>query len=737
MPNIVQSAVGTQRQFTKQPVATYEKRLRQTNASNGIAYSGAGERLYRALNGLGDSLMQYAIHEEDRARSNTVRVDKLINAATESDWKTLDAIELLNKYGEFQLRDNPYAVAAIEQARGKYMSEKFNQQYSLLQAQQPVLTAQEEADRYTQEKNKFLDDNKGASFNVEQFYKGFWSSNPNDLGNLANQKIAEQSKSLMSIRDKSIEADFSTFVLENYDKSPEDFYNGLQSTINKSILMSYPPERRVEALKAVLQDVAAETGDPSLIKKLGELIVTNTDNGEEPMTLGSLTSLTPYIRMAEQTALAQPSEKVLGYQEAMIKSKNKEALDTWYAGLSKEDQHLMRKDYAQVRKGLIAKDIAAQERMVANHSQQIQSNLSQQNTHISFLRAMQGYNDNTVRGVKATDAYNEVAAYFNSDEFQKIRGTEEGTLMFAKALMWAPNTEMQKEYKAGFLSALVSATPSEMADKNNFKSITNARSLWYNNPGRFQAIFGADLTKEMQHLQALIDFTEDEVEGYKLFCGGRETRGKEPQMYAEYQDAAKTLVSSNETFSLYDADTDNSYVEMSYSDAAIREGVTAAVTDLQASGVDAIGALHTVGAKLKDNYVAYKGNILPKVMFAQMEYNRDDFVIKNGINVHDANATYGAATAYMNRKIELAKGAYPGTDWNWKWHNGKVLFYDMNSNMREDPKDLETFFDEVNNWHATRDQEPTEEATKESDAPEVKSVGNRRAVVDDWHWDGR
>ena len=53
MPNIVQNAVGTQRQFTKQPVATYQKNLRGINANAGLAQSGAGEKLYNALTGLG------------------------------------------------------------------------------------------------------------------------------------------------------------------------------------------------------------------------------------------------------------------------------------------------------------------------------------------------------------------------------------------------------------------------------------------------------------------------------------------------------------------------------------------------------------------------------------------------------------------------------------------------------------------------------------------------------------
>ena len=88
-----------------QPLATYQTSLRNLVASQGITKSGAGDRLYNTLIGLGDTAMKYASSEEDRARAKTVDVEPLINAATDDDWKKLSAIELLNKYGKFQLAD--------------------------------------------------------------------------------------------------------------------------------------------------------------------------------------------------------------------------------------------------------------------------------------------------------------------------------------------------------------------------------------------------------------------------------------------------------------------------------------------------------------------------------------------------------------------------------------------------------------------------------------------------------
>ena len=252
MASITQNAVGTQRQFTKQPVATYQKSLRNLVASQGIIKTGAGDRLYNAVTGLGDAAMKYASSEEDRTRAKTVEVESLINAATEDDWKKLSAIELLNKYGKFQLADNPYAVAAIEQARGKYMSEKFNQQYQITMANDPVKEPDKERERYDSEKRKFLEENKNESYDVEQFYKGFWESNPKDLLDITNQKVAEKSKNLDIMRRATFEADSSTYVRENKGKSPEEFADGLQKLILNSVLMSLPLPDRKKGMENIL-----------------------------------------------------------------------------------------------------------------------------------------------------------------------------------------------------------------------------------------------------------------------------------------------------------------------------------------------------------------------------------------------------------------------------------------------------------------------------------------------------
>ena len=280
MASITQNSVGTQRQFTRQPVATYQKSLRNLVASQGIVKTGAGDRLYNAVTGLGDNIMKYASSEEDRTRARTVEVEPLINAATEDDWKKLSSIELLNKYGKFQLADNPYAVAAIEQARGKYMSEKFNQQYQITMANDPVKEPDKERERYDSEKRKFLEENKNESYDVEQFYKGFWESNPKDLLDITNQKVAEKSKSLDTIRRATLQADGTSYVAENADKSPEEYAQGLQQLVLKSVLMSYQPDVRKSYFEGILEETAKETGSPDKIRACGDIVITNNEDGD-------------------------------------------------------------------------------------------------------------------------------------------------------------------------------------------------------------------------------------------------------------------------------------------------------------------------------------------------------------------------------------------------------------------------------------------------------------------------
>ncbi len=751
MANIVQSAVGTQRQFTKQPVATYQKSLRNLVDSQGIVKSGAGDRLYNALTGLGDNIMKYASSEEDRARARTVEVEPLINAATEDDWKKLSAIELLNKYGQFQLADNPYAVASIEQARGKYMSEKFNQQYQITMAEEPIQDPDKERERYDNEKRKFLEDNKNESYSVEQFYKGFWESNPKDLLDITNQKVAEKSKNLDIMRRATFEADSSTYVRENKGKSPEEFVSGLQELINNSVLMSLPLPDRKKGMENVLEEIAKYDGSPDLIRRCADIVITNNNDGTKPVRVKDSIDLNTYIRMAGDTALARPNEWTNKQYETMLRCQSVEELDNYWKDLSPEAQEMLNPKYGSFRASLVRQEEAEKKAKIKANQQYHKQAINDQEADNALTRYLGGHGNGTY--CTPEKAYGAAA--------RRIAAMRPGdTKTFAQILMWSPNSRMRSEYKDYFLNSILSSTPEDMADTSNTKSVANAISLYEYNPALFNATFGKELGTYIQTIRALGDLNGDQQAGFKLFCEGRDNMARSDALKQEAEDFADNAMSSGnlvELVNVDDPDNAKSNETVDINSDSFSNVNSKALVYLRAYTQNEDAARQLLQSMLNKNYVSYKNNPFPDAVF-----NAQKTDVTNGIDASTSNGRYGAATEVMNYKIQEANAENPGMHATWWWGvDDKVHFGDPNWGFDEgNGYTLDEFYDLVNQWHYDRqaEEEAAEEAASSSDDSSsddsnsndsgsdysyttddggvVTETGNRRASYSPWSWHG-
>ena len=723
MANIVQNAVGTQRQFTRQPVATYQKSLRNLVDSQGIVKSGAGDRLYNALTGLGDNIMKYASSEEDRARARTVEVEPLINAATEDDWKKLSAIELLNKYGKFQLADNPYAVAAIEQARGKYMSEKFSQQYQITMAEDPIQDPEKERQRYQEEKQKFLADNKNESYDVEQFYTGFWKSNPQDLLDITNQKVAEKSKNLDIMRRATFEADSSTYVRENKDKSPEEFTKGLQDMLNNSVLMSLPLPDRKKGMENVLEEIAKYDGSPDKIRQCAEVIITNNNDGTKPVKVKDVIDLNTYIRMAGDTALARPNEWMNQQYEKMLRCKSVSELDEYWKGLSKEAQEMMNPKYGQMRMGLVRQEEEDKKAKIRENKKYHAQVMKAQDADMALIRHLDG---------KAAATYCTPDQAYDA-AMRKLAGTQPGDAKtFAGVLYWSPNSRMRSEYKDAFQNAILGSSASEMGDSNNPQSVVNAIALYEYNPALFAANFGKDLASNIQAIRALSDFKGSPEAGFQFFCEGRDNMARSEQLKQDAEAFSSKAMSSGDNVDLLDANQPSTTASAPISSDAFSNVSSTALKYLRACTQDDDAAKYLLNSMLSKNYCVYNGNPLPKALFAQ----KTDMT--NGIDASDDQ--YGAATRVMNEKVQAANAEWAGMNATWWWGvDDKIHFGDPHWGFDEgNGYTLDEFYDMVNQWWYDRQEE---EAASGSDSSEgegsgVTETGTRRATYGGVSWNG-
>lgn len=753
MANIVQNAVGTQRQFTRQPVATYQKSLRNLVDSQGIVKSGAGDRLYNAVTGLGSNIMKYASSEEDRARAKTVEVEPLINAATEEDWKKLSAIELLNKYGQFQLADNPYAVAAIEQARGKYMSEKFNQQYQITMAEDPIQEPDKERERYDNEKRKFLEDTKNDSYDVEQYYKGFWESNPQDLLNITNQKVAEKSKNLDIMRRATFEADSSTYVRENKDKSPEEFADGLQKLIFTSVLMSLPLPDRKKGMENILEEIAKYDGSPDTIRKCADIVITNNNDGTKPVKVKDVIDLNTYIRMAGDTALARPNEWVNKQYENMLRCQSVEELDKYWKDLSPEAQEMLNPKYGSFRATLVQREEAEKKAKITANQQYHKQETNDQQAD-NALTAYLAHHEN---GTYCTPEKAYGAAV------RRVAAMRPGdTKTFAQIMFWGPNSRMRSEYKNSYLNSVLSATPDSIKDRDNTRSVASAIALYEYNPAIFNATFGDELGTYIQTIRALGDLKQDMGAGFALFCKGRDNMARSDQLKNDAENFADNAMSDGDQVSLKNANNP------AYAEANVQVDITSdafsninakALVYLRACTPNEDAAKTLLKSMLSENYVAYDNNPFPKGVFAQKTEST------NGIDASSDNGRYGAATAVMNAKVREANAENPGMHATWWWGvDDKVHFGDPNWGFDEgNGYTLDEFYDLVNQWHYDRQAEAeaaAEEAESSSDDSDssddnsssedsgsdysyktedggvVTDTGSHRATYSPWSWHG-
>lgn len=731
MPNIVQNAVGTQRQFTKQPVATYQKRLGNLTAREGIVNTGAGDRLYHALTGLGDAVMAYAIGEEDRKKAKVVQVNKIINSMSDEDMNKLKAIDLLNKYNLGHLADNPYAVAALEQGRGRYLAQKFNQEYDMLAIQEPLKDEKEEAERYMREKRKFLEEHKDVSHNLEGFYNGFWETNFEDVERITDAKVAERSREYAAIRDGELTGNIEkiAYAYSIADKQdPEALFNEFQAWANEARVTNLPTDKLANMLMIGVERIAKLTGSLDTVNRLCKLVVGTKDNGEE-IHLEDIRPPDAARAIADQTQLAKPNEYTQNIRLKMMDCKTPEELKTLKESLPKEVQNRMSSEFANRELQMHEEQIQMSQSRVRGYKNQQDYSMALRQNEGSFKAYMAGMADGTSR-VSADMADVIVRNYLMSPEFTTLPA-DQRSRMFAKALMWGPNRMMQNDYKQAYANALASMTPDEMADPGNLRSITTCRSLWNANPGRFAAIFGKDLSSQMQVMQSLIDAQGDEMSGYELYCTGRAAMQRDPTSTEVWKEQAKYLIQNNGIqenedtgFQILDAQT-GEYEVGNFTDPILRDSAKNTYLYLLASGQSSEAALETLSYTLQKNYVTYDGNIIPRVVFAELQRDEDGNTTAPGI---DAKETVANAVEFMDA-FRIQKGAAAKAPCTWAWNPTAGTMELRFTNGIIESYTLEEFWDKSNSWHYDPNNYNSDTYTKaEGDMSQLTATGSRRAT---------
>lgn len=203
MASVISSAIGTQRQFTKQPERPYQKQLITPSFGAGIGYNTDYnlQSLASSLGLLGKGLMAESVAADKRMREQltTEDAERMIAGKTSNDLKQLDVTqELQHSDKGFDLTDNPYAMATLEKARGKMLSAQAKEQW-LAENETTVPKSMEEAVQSFNENLQgfYSDAQNGRITNKYAFDQGFYEGSMKDalqIAHIANQKINTEAR---------------------------------------------------------------------------------------------------------------------------------------------------------------------------------------------------------------------------------------------------------------------------------------------------------------------------------------------------------------------------------------------------------------------------------------------------------------------------------------------------------------------------------------------------------------
>lgn len=298
MSKEVQAAIGTQRQFSKQPEIPYALSLNKFNASAGISQRTDldAQRLASSLGLLGKNIMEERIADEKRTQDQAVLVnaDKLLAGKTQEDLKKFDRMAALqNSSDEFDLTDNRYAMAVLEKGIGKMASQYAKEQWMNDPASEKPKSVSEAVSLF----NKYLQENR-ANFsddgisNKVAFDQGYYEGAVQDtikIANEADKRINDDKRQKMVMLGSS---EFQDLVYSG--AKGEDFLTRGNEALRKVQLGTRYRDGFIKAVAPLAQMIADQDFDTARLDALGDY------QYEDGLSLKQMVNLYPsYTKIAD------------------------------------------------------------------------------------------------------------------------------------------------------------------------------------------------------------------------------------------------------------------------------------------------------------------------------------------------------------------------------------------------------------------------------------------------------
>lgn len=723
--NIVGDAVGTQRQFTKQPASTYQKQLIGVQSSaqffNGIG--GRGRRLAQALGLLGDAVMEYGVNSIERQKMIAQRAEQIAEAATPEDFETRSTISMLSESDVAgQLVDNPWAVALVDKARGRNHNAEMNLAYNdLVQKEGRKDSWIDEASRYREFADKWYKEHVDTALNKVGYQEGFYQNMQTDTLNQASASQTKRNNEMTWQRDSNFLASLDDVFVNWNDRPEEESLKMLHTIYGEYKTANGTPDKIQEATDKFVQNMAESGLLTDAVKKAigDEDIMTGNDGSR--ITIKDILNLDMYDMLSTRGKRNALQQKQIDTENNINSCKTVTELQSLYQKMPVQEQRawqpIFNKRYTEIqdekKKALIAKaneqDVAftttnmgaAFDGVCQNILDGTSINVPTSLSDVKYMAA-----DGSMKALAYTDASVLIQQYIqthiiNNDNLS-MRDKAVQTL---RLLSHPVFDKVSKSWDATMLDAFERVDPNDSGSPL-YNTCMQAVEMMHFAPMQAQRIMGSKTYGMASALTMLTDMWGPE-KAMELFTSARTMDEDTRTEYKkESTDDLKTaslplhsLGTLDETQALYMDDPEMSGM------------LSTTMLYLRGSGISREKALELIQTQFDKTYAEYEGGFVPRTLFDN--YASD----KEGVGIQYMDAM---KKQYVDAQLQTGRLVDEDSlQWKWKPSVGEFWLIDYdNPGVPAKRYTVDEFIDATNTWA----EEAYAKQSEESKAQEQRNA---------------
>lgn len=723
MANPISSAIGTQRQFMQQPQRPYQKRLVGVNVSAGLSQSRDNDAalLAQSLGVLGDNIWNEAVASEKRQEEiGKAEADRMFAVTSAEDKHKLSALDILGRNEKFDLVDNPYAVARVDELRGQYLNTEYKNQYEteVLPNEPLAKTSQENAARFEAFMSERMNEDGVTANNQTAFNKGFYGTRPMDLLEQDLKYRKRRQADFEAQRDTSLLSKADTIVNNALGADNDTFAAQMQQFQEDSMLTGVPLATRLKIYQAMGEKLATN-GSAEQIGVWGDTVAFFDGQGNE-VRIKDVLPLEDLKVMANKANINMFEQKTRdfmatledlpsgGYFEAFDNLKNTDP--EFYKAMAPRLESLYNAKKKQEEKEF-KEAIKAQDSVY--HNQAAQSALNskyialQAGRDIDIAGNFTSDNKFTYLGKTSTISESEVLAWGQQQFNNNIQtyGTVEGSQRNLKLLAWDVMNPYTRQLEREMQRAFVNLNPSSLTQKEDGtlelpNSLAKSINLYNLAPDVFSGLFSESVTQNMRTLSTLVD-TNGLQEGVKKFNDIRTVLADEAtkQTIEKQVNEGMELSAGSPDVPLLAGNGDTETLEFSYvGNMAVASVYRTEYMAGVASGAPDNEARAQAQQAVSDTFFNYKGYAFPKYFIKNIRSTAQENVsfaylnkvcadLAAGGDVDDVSVLYNPTS----RKLKIS---YQGKSVEY---NNREFTMGVEKYLEELPEDKRVTLEDINN----------------------------------------